>query len=173
MAEKINVEITRREAIKPSSQTPKHLRIFRLSFLFQFNPDSYVPLILFYPSKGFYTLQNPIETASERWQRLRETLSKALALYYPFAGRLRKNFVVECNDEGAEFIEAKAAFPMSVVFEKPRPHCTRFLGAGSESKTHAAALFSLSRPRASSAAESRSASASLTSSPTRGRLADS
>ena len=139
MAEEIKVETTRRETIKPSSPTPQHLGIVKLSWLDQFSPETYVSIILFYPfittSKHSPTPQNPTQIASERLLSLRETLSKTLALYYPFAGRLRDNFAVECNDEGVEFVEAKASFPMSKVLKNPdRVGVLKsFLGASPES----------------------------------------
>lgn len=138
MVEDFNVEITRRESIKPYSPTPQHLGTVKLSMLDQISPDMYVPMILFYPFitafKHSHTQQNPIEKASERLQRLRETLSKALALYYPFAGRLRNNLFVECNDEGAEFVEAKAQVSMSTILENPdQVSLTKFITAQPES----------------------------------------
>lgn len=53
----INVKILEKETIKPSSPTPLHLRNLTLSFNDQFEPDIYVPLLLFYPKKlGFMIL---------------------------------------------------------------------------------------------------------------------
>ncbi|KAE8123970.1 hypothetical protein FH972_018883 [Carpinus fangiana] len=43
----MNVEIISKEIIKPSSPTPHHLRTHKLSFLDQFPPTTYIPIILF------------------------------------------------------------------------------------------------------------------------------
>lgn len=136
MADKINVEVTRREAIKPYSLTPQHLKTVKLSLLDQTMLDMYVPVILFYRfTKNSHTvLQNPDEIVSMRLQRLRETLSKTLALYYPFAGKLRNNLFVECTDEGVEFVEAKTPAQLSEVLADPDPILlTKFVAAWPES----------------------------------------
>ncbi|GMN63913.1 hypothetical protein TIFTF001_032986 [Ficus carica] len=121
MAEEIKVEITRRETIKPSSPTPQHLRSVEFSLMDQLAPDFYGPTILFY---RFSTCTDsdqrpPFEIASERVQRLRKTLSKTLALFYPLAGRVRNNLFVECNDDGGEFVEARVPCSITELLQKP------------------------------------------------------
>lgn len=47
MVGKTKVKIIKRDTIKPSSPTPCHLKLFKLSFLDQIAPNSYTSLVLF------------------------------------------------------------------------------------------------------------------------------
>ncbi|XP_027156393.1 acylsugar acyltransferase 3-like [Coffea eugenioides] len=59
-------------------------------------------MALFYPNiQGSDRLSaNQISTV------LQLSLSKTLTYYYPFAGRLKNNLFIDCNDMGVQFIEA-------------------------------------------------------------------
>ncbi|XP_076933196.1 akuammiline synthase 1-like [Bidens hawaiensis] len=96
--------IISREIIKPSSPTPSHLRTYNLSQLDQGIPHIYMPLILFYPNN-----ENCSLTANEKAREIKKALSHSLTRYYPFSGRLNTPVTpyVDCNDEGAVFVEAK------------------------------------------------------------------
>ncbi|CAJ1950191.1 unnamed protein product [Sphenostylis stenocarpa] len=62
---KVEVEIISREEIRPSSPTPSHLRVFRLSLLDHIIPSPYDPIILFYTSpKSETTSLSPEEDLS-------------------------------------------------------------------------------------------------------------
>lgn len=52
-------------------------------------------------------------------QHLNKCLSETLTHFYTLAGRVRNNLYVECNDEGAEFLEARINCSMSKVLENP------------------------------------------------------
>ncbi|KAF3457055.1 hypothetical protein FNV43_RR01712 [Rhamnella rubrinervis] len=124
MAIEKKVQVIRRETIKPSSPTPHHLSAFKLSLLDQLAPDMNVPLILFYPlndSNGVLHGLDRLLTFAEKTQHLKKTLSQTLNKFYPFAGRITSRFasVIECNDDGVEFLEAKIDCSMSNIFEKP------------------------------------------------------
>ncbi|KAF3457997.1 hypothetical protein FNV43_RR02659 [Rhamnella rubrinervis] len=124
MAIEKKVQVIRRETIKPSSPTPHHLSAFKLSLLDQLAPDMNVPLILFYPlndSNGVLHGLDRLLTFAEKTQHLKKTLSQTLNKFYPFAGRITSRFasVIECNDDGVEFVEAKIDCSMSKIFEKP------------------------------------------------------
>ncbi|GKF76346.1 deacetylvindoline O-acetyltransferase [Tanacetum coccineum] len=82
--------IVSRDIIKPSSPTPPHLKTYNLSLLDQCSPNSYMPIVMFYPSSNIYP------SSFDKTQ------------YYPFAGRLKQHHptYVDCNDHGVEFIEA-------------------------------------------------------------------
>lgn len=76
-------------------------------------PTFYVPMILFY--------SNPQQLASKTTipHLLKNSLSKALSKYYPFAGRLRSaGSYVDCNDEGVQFVEARIECTLSEVLKK-------------------------------------------------------
>ncbi|KAD4180217.1 hypothetical protein E3N88_28808 [Mikania micrantha] len=90
------------EFIKPSSATPPHLKTYNLSVYDQLIPSTFNPLVIFYPNSGIY--HNP----HDQIHYLKKSLSHILTKYYPFAGRHAKfaPTYVDCNDLGAEFIEA-------------------------------------------------------------------
>ncbi|GJZ33100.1 deacetylvindoline O-acetyltransferase [Tanacetum coccineum] len=94
--------IVSRDITKPSSPTPSHLKTYNLSLLDQCSPNSYIPIVVFYPSSNVY--RSPIDQTLD----LKKSLSQTLTLYYPFAGRLKQYHptYVDCNDHGVEFIEA-------------------------------------------------------------------
>ncbi|KAL0307402.1 UNVERIFIED_CONTAM: Stemmadenine O-acetyltransferase [Sesamum angustifolium] len=52
--------------------------------------------------QAFYHHHDSGETS----RKLKRSLSDALATYYPLAGRIRENSWVDCNDAGAEYVEA-------------------------------------------------------------------
>ncbi|XP_050206302.2 stemmadenine O-acetyltransferase-like [Mercurialis annua] len=105
---KVEVEIISKELIKPSSPTPPHLRHLQLSFLDQVQAPVCMPFVLFYS-------KDPNFSNSERCIKLKTSLSKALTAYYPLAGRVDNNDYVDCNDEGALFVEAQANIPLSHI----------------------------------------------------------
>ncbi|XP_076898392.1 akuammiline synthase 1-like [Bidens hawaiensis] len=92
--------IVSREIIKPSSPTPSRNRTYNLSLFDQISPNGLTPFIAFYPNLDQSSLDKTLE--------LKNSLSKTLTHYYPFAGRLKKTrpTYIDCSDEGVEFIEA-------------------------------------------------------------------
>ncbi|KAK8313551.1 hypothetical protein V6Z11_D01G115700 [Gossypium hirsutum] len=104
------VEIVSKEFIKPTSPTPHHLRTHLLSFLDQFLPSIYVPMVLFYMDQE---RSIPAATSnSRRSQLLKESLSETLTLFYPLAGRIKDHLSIDCNDEGAYYVEARVNHPL-------------------------------------------------------------
>ncbi|KAK0595768.1 hypothetical protein LWI29_009821 [Acer saccharum] len=101
----LSVCIISREIIKPSSPTPNHLRIYNLSPI-DLSMKFYRSFILFY------------SRAPKSFEHLKNSLSKILANYYPFAGRLKDNFI-DCDDYGVSFVEARVAGDMSTVLKTP------------------------------------------------------
>ncbi|KAH7865561.1 hypothetical protein Vadar_008273 [Vaccinium darrowii] len=113
----VKIEIVSRESIKPSSPTPDHLRTFGLSLLDQFVPPSvYVPLILYYSYDQSTSTVKQAEVSS----LLKRSLSDALTLYYPFAGRMTDESSVDCRDQGADFFEARVDTRLSEFLESPQ-----------------------------------------------------
>ncbi|KAG5523117.1 hypothetical protein RHGRI_035057 [Rhododendron griersonianum] len=110
------MEIISRESIKPSSPTPDHLRTFRLSSLDKFIPNFlYFPHILYYSHDDSTTSIN-IKQA-EISPLLIRSLSDALVLYYPFAGRVKCESSVDCDDQGVDFFEARVDTYLSDIIE--------------------------------------------------------
>ncbi|KAI3698992.1 hypothetical protein L2E82_42954 [Cichorium intybus] len=95
--------IISRETIRPSSPTPPHLKTFNLSLLDQFAPDMHTPMVFFY--RNYKNGDTNI---------LKQSLSKCLTQYYPFAGRLPTPpaLYINCNDEGVDFLEASNDRPL-------------------------------------------------------------
>ncbi|KAL5578480.1 hypothetical protein UlMin_020179 [Ulmus minor] len=111
MAGELKIEIIRRETIKPSSPTPYYLKSFNLSLLDQLSPAVYGSLALFYPKNDD------------------KSLSKTLTLFYPLNGRLKEK-TIDCDDEGAQYFEAKFKGHLSTFQEQPEPETLkRFLPA--------------------------------------------
>ncbi|OAY47916.1 stemmadenine O-acetyltransferase [Manihot esculenta] len=111
----MEVQIISKHIVKPSSSTPQHLRTYVLSLLDQLAPPVYIPMILFYSETGD-------GNSCQKSHRLKTSLSKTLTHFYPFAGRLKDGFSVDCNDEGASFVEANVAGEMSMILEEPDMH---------------------------------------------------
>ncbi|GMH23889.1 hypothetical protein Nepgr_025732 [Nepenthes gracilis] len=93
----LELEVVSKEQIKPSSSTPNDLRCFKICLLDQLMPVFYIPIILFYP----------IRDGIQMLPKLKDALSKTLTKFYPLAGRIKNNVVIDCNDEGISFIEAR------------------------------------------------------------------
>ncbi|KAL5990883.1 hypothetical protein ACLOJK_011788 [Asimina triloba] len=107
----VNVEIISRETIKPSSA--RHPSKHKINVLDRAMPPGYIPLIYFYPPATTAT-GGDINDGGFRVEQLKKSLSEALTRFCPLAGtgRLKgENRVVECNDEGAEFLEARVDDP--------------------------------------------------------------
>ncbi|XP_065859043.1 stemmadenine O-acetyltransferase-like [Euphorbia lathyris] len=113
--DQINVSITSRETIKPSSPTPLNLKHFKLSLLDQLSPAAYVPMIIYYaptPDSSDIKIQ-------KRVHLLKKSLSETLTEFYPLAGRVKENSFIDCNDDGVDFIEARVNFPLSRIIQQP------------------------------------------------------
>ncbi|CAN4105273.1 unnamed protein product [Withania somnifera] len=95
--------------IKPFSSTPPSLKRHSLSFMDYINLPLYIPMALFYPKPKNC---NEIQIS----HILENSLSKVLASYYPFAGRIKdNNSYVHCNDMGAEYLNVRTNCPMSEI----------------------------------------------------------
>jgi len=114
----LEVQVLARETIKPAYQTPPHLRNFRLSLIDQINFPVYVSTIFLYKA------DNNVR-AEQMSQRLKSSLSKTLTKFYPLAGRIKDDFSIECNDEGAEYVEAFANGFLFEYLQKPDQNLLR------------------------------------------------
>ncbi|XP_058179174.1 stemmadenine O-acetyltransferase-like [Rhododendron vialii] len=126
----VKMEIISKESIKPSSKTPDRLRTFRLSMLDQFTPpSSYVPLILYYSYDESTSNVKQAKTSS----LLKRSLSDALSLYYPLAGRMTSESAVDYNDQGVDFLEARVDASLSEILRRPQVKVlTQFVPSTSE-----------------------------------------
>ncbi|KAL5762308.1 hypothetical protein ACOSP7_018572 [Xanthoceras sorbifolium] len=110
----MKVEIIARETIKPTSPTPQSLRDFKLSLIDQLAPPAYTSLLFLYSFNGDTDV-----CVSERSQQLKKSFSDTLALFYPLAGRLKDNIVIDCSDYGAVYVEARVDCPLVHLLEQP------------------------------------------------------
>ncbi|XP_022734482.1 BAHD acyltransferase BIA1-like [Durio zibethinus] len=117
----MKVDITSRQTIKPSFPTPNHHRNFRLSLLDQLSPTFYGLIVFFYAASPSTHLQNGDcrYKSSERSCILKSSLSKALTHFYPMAGRLKDAASIDCNDEGAYFVEGRIDCKLSDFLKQP------------------------------------------------------
>ncbi|KAI3449126.1 hypothetical protein Pfo_005791 [Paulownia fortunei] len=138
------VEVISKEIIKPTSETPDHLKKLKLSYLDQLVPPVYIPLVVFYKAdevRGL-TSSNHVQIS----QHLKQSLSNTLTSFYPLAGRIEDNFVVDCNDAGVEFIDARVHVQLMDAIQEPNmeelkqylpvdPPTAGVLGEGTSTKT--------------------------------------
>ncbi|KAF2292840.1 hypothetical protein GH714_029276 [Hevea brasiliensis] len=129
MATNMQPQIVSREKIKPSSPTPNQ-KNSHLSFFDQIFPRIYVPLVFFYPEND-HTIaindHNPKTDNVHKSTVLKSSLSAALALHYPLAGRIRDDFTIDCRDDGVIFLEAKAKCELSDILNHPREEILKLL----------------------------------------------
>ncbi|KAE8720222.1 Detected protein of unknown function [Hibiscus syriacus] len=114
----IKSEIVSRQTIKPSHPTPPHLKTFKLSLLDQISPDIHSNMNFFFPSNNTsHSISN--RDFFHKSMLLQDSISKTLSLFYPLAGRLRDAATVDCNDEGAFFVEARVNIQLSHFLSQP------------------------------------------------------
>ncbi|KAK4343507.1 hypothetical protein RND71_036601 [Anisodus tanguticus] len=104
-----------KKMIKPSSPTPLSHKIYKLSLMDQMGTHSYMPFSFFYPKQDTASSPEPKKV----FQILEKSLSKILTAYYPFAGRVWDNSIVECNDMGVDLSQVRIDCPMSSIFDHP------------------------------------------------------
>jgi len=127
----VKVEIISKESIKPSSPTPDNLRTYRLSLLDQIFP----PFVHFSHIHCFSHDKNTSNVnQAEIYSLLKRSLSAALVIYYPFAGRLKgDDNTVDCDDQGVDFFEARVDAYLSDIMEAPQSkELTQFAPSKSE-----------------------------------------
>ncbi|XP_030459962.2 BAHD acyltransferase At5g47980-like [Syzygium oleosum] len=115
MTIELKVEVVAKETIRPSSPTPDHLKNFNFSVFDQLSPILYTSVLLFYTSHA------SASSPRHRSSHLKSSLSKALARFYPLAGRIRDNLYIDCDDGGAEFVDAKVNCHISHILDRPCP----------------------------------------------------
>lgn len=124
-------EILSIELIKPSSPTPLHLKTHKLCFLDQYRNHAYFPMVFFYPVTHDTNLNLSNETniaqiVSVRLQLLKQSLPETLSRFYPFAGKIKDNLSIDCNDEGIYFTEARFKSPLKEFFNQQDFSCLTY-----------------------------------------------
>ncbi|XP_022850645.1 vinorine synthase-like [Olea europaea var. sylvestris] len=114
----MEVEIISRENIKPSSQTPHHLKTYKLTLLDQIIPPVYYPVLLYFPADQ-PNFSADVEFISHRILLLKRSLSLSITRFYPFAGIITDSLSVDCNDEGVPFVVAKVRGCLSNFLDQP------------------------------------------------------
>ncbi|XP_062110559.1 stemmadenine O-acetyltransferase-like [Humulus lupulus] len=114
---KVEVEVVSNEIIKPSSPTPNHFRHYQLSFLDQLSAKRYNPFVFFYEIEDHESKINEISN------KIKNSLSEVLTLYYPLAGRVKNDRFVDCNDKGVLYSVARVKCPchLSQAIKYPLP----------------------------------------------------
>ncbi|KAF3684881.1 putative polygalacturonase-like [Capsicum annuum] len=110
------LSIISKKIIKPFTPIPSTQIWHKLSLLDQGLAHLYIPLVFFYPKNQVNSIPNGPKQLSNL---LTNSLSKALTYYYPWAGRLKDNATIECDDNGAEFLEVQINSPMDKVVNHP------------------------------------------------------
>ncbi|KAM7268244.1 hypothetical protein ACFE04_010410 [Oxalis oulophora] len=106
--------VTSRKLIKPSSKTTtpnNHPKSFTLSLLDQHYPPYYGAIMFFYHGHK--------ATFTQFSESLQISLSEILIPYYPLAGRLNSMSSIDCNDQGAYFVEAQIGCTLAEFLENP------------------------------------------------------
>ncbi|XP_014492819.1 BAHD acyltransferase BIA1-like [Vigna radiata var. radiata] len=110
----MEINITSRETIKPSVPTSTKCKTLKLCLFDVFQLNTYFPLILFYKKT------TKLEGFSDVSTQLKKSLSDALTIFYPLAGRRCDYFSIDCNDEGVIFMEASVSTNMEVFLKPPK-----------------------------------------------------
>ncbi|KAL4588412.1 hypothetical protein LXL04_001300 [Taraxacum kok-saghyz] len=104
--------------VKPDKPTPDNLRSHKLSLLDQIHSPSYVPFVFFYQNNDNSNINND-KTVFERSKLMKKSLSETLTRFYPMAGKFIDDSHIDCNDEGAYYIETQVAGTLSSYLKKP------------------------------------------------------
>ncbi|KAL0387763.1 UNVERIFIED_CONTAM: (13S,14R)-1,13-dihydroxy-N-methylcanadine 13-O-acetyltransferase AT1 [Sesamum radiatum] len=112
-----SLQVISKEFIKPSTETPIHLRKLQLSYLDQYLRPAYMPMIFLYQADELRGLTSTNHTQISHV--LKQSLSNTLTLFYPLAGQMQDMSVVDCDDAGAEFIEARVQAQLNDALQEP------------------------------------------------------
>uniref|UniRef100_A0A2P2L5G4 Uncharacterized protein MANES_05G134700 n=1 Tax=Rhizophora mucronata TaxID=61149 RepID=A0A2P2L5G4_RHIMU len=124
----MEVEMLSQLCIKPSTPTPDHLKTYKISLIDQIIPSYYVPMILVYPMNQETEHLPSGSFKSERSLRLKQSLSEALTIFYPLAGKVKDDLTIDCDDEGACYVEARSVGgSLSQHLSQPDPKFNRKL----------------------------------------------
>lgn len=86
-----------------------------------------MPFVYFYPKRDSDIYSPSVIT--DKSNQLKNSLSKTLSRYYPFAGRVRDRVSIDCNDEGVVLLEARIKCLLSEIIENPKAETLNLLFA--------------------------------------------
>ncbi|KAK9104216.1 hypothetical protein Scep_021060 [Stephania cephalantha] len=110
----MEMEIVSIELIKPSKPTPPNLKTHKFSIIDQHIPHAHLSVPFFY--------SYPLLPANNINHLIKSSLSNALTLFYPFAGRIKDDYHIDCNDDGAKFVHARVRhLSLSQALSPPNP----------------------------------------------------
>ncbi|KAF9605178.1 hypothetical protein IFM89_014291 [Coptis chinensis] len=107
----LDLLVISRETIKPSSPTATHLRTYKLSNIDQYSPPFSVPIIL------FYSVGRDGDTKVS--DRLKDSFSETLTLFYPLGGKVVDNDTIDCDDSGVEYWETEIKSRLDEFLSNP------------------------------------------------------
>ncbi|KAF3684878.1 putative deacetylvindoline O-acetyltransferase-like isoform X2 [Capsicum annuum] len=110
------LSIISKKIIKPFTPAPSTQRWHKLSLIDQFLTHYYMPFVFFYSKNQVNAIPNG---PKQILNLLTDSLSKALSHYCPWAGSLKDNATIECDDHGAEFLEVQINSTMDKVANHP------------------------------------------------------
>ncbi|KAE9610498.1 putative salutaridinol 7-O-acetyltransferase [Lupinus albus] len=114
----MKIELISREVIKPSKPTPSYLNTHSLSFIDCVVGRNYVPLVYFYPNK-YSKYDDKNQERITKISTLKKSLSEVLSIYYPFAGKLRDQLSIECNDQGVLLLVTRIKSKVLDILKNP------------------------------------------------------
>ncbi|CAN1131948.1 Minovincinine 19-hydroxy-O-acetyltransferase [Linum perenne] len=116
----VKIEIISKQFIKPALSTPQEKSTFKLSIVDELNYVMSTPLVLFYPATDIGPQNDVVSYLAGKSRLLKSSLADTLTLYYPYAGVLKSDNLIHCNDSGIEYVEARVAGTLDdVVFRRP------------------------------------------------------
>ncbi|XP_058745980.1 stemmadenine O-acetyltransferase-like [Vicia villosa] len=122
--------ITSTQIIKPSSPTSSEHKTYKLCLFDVFQLNTYFPLILFYRKTSDMKEFSNVST------KLKDSLSKTLTIFYPLCGRRNDIFSIDCNDEGAIYMETSTNMEMEEFLSPPKLELINKLLPCEPNKTH-------------------------------------
>ena len=101
-----------KKLIKPICITPLTQKWHKLSLIEQGQTHTYIPFGFFYSKNQLGALSNQPDQISNL---LENSLSRILVSYYPYAGNMKDNATIDCNDKDVEFLNVQIDAPMSQI----------------------------------------------------------
>uniref|UniRef100_A0A7N0T648 Uncharacterized protein n=1 Tax=Kalanchoe fedtschenkoi TaxID=63787 RepID=A0A7N0T648_KALFE len=116
----MRIRVQYRKFIRPSASPQARLKTIKLSLIDQQVQPVYVPILLYYkaPESSTSVSDCKDETREKLINLLEGSLSQALSLFYPLAGRFGEDGLsIDCNDRGVEYLVAQVDGLLSQMVE--------------------------------------------------------